>query len=283
MQKEFLNLIFVFFLGTSLATPCFALSALDIPSQSNRSLGAAGAYTAIVDGASAFNLNPAGLSRNAQYRRLYIDSRFYKDFRHWGLKTALIDGVTEDPVHWGFLFDTTHTRELKKEQYVVSASSGFKDIIFFGTSTRFTHFRESPAATSQWMFSIDTGLLAFVSDHISLGASLKNLLRPENSANLIPFSYAGGLGLNFKYFRLDLDAERNHSGHQLTFRAGGEWMVSPYVVLRAGYFQDRTRTEYGYSIGGSYQMDPRFGLDIGFLDQLHSSYKIFSAGLSFTL
>lgn len=260
-----------------------ALSVLDPGSLSTRGLGVAGAHTAIADDSSAFSVNPAGLSRNAEYRRVFANSRFYKDFKHWGLNAGIIDGITEDPIHWGFRFDSTRTQELKRNQYVFASSYGFRNIILFGTNTRFHQFNRTSTITPRWIFGMDAGVLGFVADYLSIGFAAKNIVRSEPSSELAPFSFSLGAALNLQRYRIDIDVERNHSGQAFYFRGGGEFAVVPTVTLRAGYFQDRQRREYGYSVGATIKPDNRFALDVGFLDQLKSSYKVFLLGVSFTL
>lgn len=283
MHLAALPCLLLFLVSSFLSIPTSALTSLDPGFLTSRSLGNAGAYTAIADDPTAFVLNPAGLSRNAGYRRIYFNGRFYRDFKHWGLNASLIDGMTEDPIHWGFRFDTTRTLELKREQYIFASSYSFRNIVMVGTNTRITQFNRSTNFDPAWIFTMDAGVLGFVNDYLSLGVAVKNFVRSETSSTMAPVSFSGGLAVNLERFRFDFDAERNQSIKQIVFRGGAEVSVTPYAILRGGYFQDRQRIESGYSLGATFRPDPRFNLDVGFLDQLRSSYRIFSLGMTFTL
>ncbi|MDB5038354.1 MAG: hypothetical protein JWQ35_1882 [Bacteriovoracaceae bacterium] len=237
---------------------------------------------AIADDQSAFNINPAGISRNSEYRRLYLNSRIYNDFKHWGLNAALIDGITEEPIQWGFLFDTTRTLAIKKEQYVFASSYNWKNYVLIGTTAKFTQFNRSLNYTPTWLFATDAGLLFFPTDYLSFGATLKNFIRSKTRSSLAPVFYGAGIAINLQKLRADLDIERNESDKESVFRGGVEFFLTPSVLIRGGYYQDRKRVDSGVTVGASAQND-RVGFDIGFLDAIHSDYKVFSMGISVTL
>ncbi len=255
-----------------------------------RSLGVSGAYRAIADDASAFETNPAGISRHSEYRRLYASSRFYSldktdagDSLNWGLNTSIIDGITEDPLHWGFSFDTTRSNPLKLQKYSLATSLNIKNIVLVGLGHRFFQFNRTIAFTPEWIFGMDLGVLAFPLDFLSVGAVVKNFVRSKNDSNKAPVEFGGGAALNLKRLRLAFDIEKNYSRAATFFMSGLEFSFTPISILRGGYYQDRTHSEYGYSVGMSVSPDPKFGMDLGFVDQLKSDYMVFSAGIALQL
>lgn len=262
------------------------LYAAPLESLPPRALGAGGAYMAIADDSSAFSTNPAGISRTAEYRRIYVSSRFYRldssaqaKGSQWGLQSSVIDGITEDPIHWGFNFDTTRTAPTKRQKYELATSIDFKNLILIGLTHRFSQYNRTPTNSASWVFTMDAGVLAFITDYLALAATTKNFVRSKKDKNLSPFTYGAGLSLNFKPLRISAEAEREHSLPQTWIRSGLEYTLTPYVISRAGYFQDRTRDQYGFTLGMSVLPDHRFNLDLAYLQQLKSDYKNFSFGI----
>src|SRR5690606_38769376 len=126
-----------------------------------QSLGAGGAYTSIADDQSAFFLNPAGISRHAQERKLYFSTNFHDRIKDWQLSGGFIDGITEDPLHFGFLFNTVRTGDYKKDEYILAPSLNLRNIVLIGVTNRIVKFNSSPGTPDTWEFAADAGVLIF--------------------------------------------------------------------------------------------------------------------------
>ena len=266
------------FLVASPLSSMKAESSVDPGTLSTRAMAVSGAYASIADDASAFMTNPAGISRHAEERKLFFGTRFYDGFKRWGLNAAVIDGITEDPLHWGFKFDTTRTQELQREFYSFATSYSFKNVVLLGINHHFDVFRETPLNQSKWLFALDAGVLIFASDFISFGAATTRFYRSKKDSSLAPFKYSAGASLNFRKFRAGAAVERNQSERRVVLKSGVEVQPVKFLMVRAGYFSDRTGNDRGYSLGMGVDPSERFRLDIAFLDHLKSSYKVFSGG-----
>ncbi len=275
------------FIGACLTANLSAVRAADQLQrhhQSTRSLGVGGAYVSIADDLSAFSLNPAGLSRNSENRMLAFDNRYVNRFRNWALQGAIIDGKTEDPLHWGFHFNIVETDIVEMDQYTLGLSYSYENYILVGISQRLTNFDTSGMTRDVWIYTMNAGGLWFVTDFLSLAAAVQNAFRSVADTTLVPVRLTGGLSFNFKYARLSTDLQKDLSNRRLILRGGVE--IQPLVSemsLRAGLFRDFDSEDSGYTLGMTTEPVKGFGIDFGFSDQLDSSLKIFSAGIQLRL
>lgn len=251
----------------------------DLHQQSVRSLGCAGAYSAIADGSSSLWLNPAGLSRNAENRLFFAQNHFVNDTKNWALGISLIDGKTEDPLHWGFLFDTVHTQEIEKDLFALGTSAGFFDTIFVGLTSRLVNYNRAQLTPERWAYSTDFGALAFLGDYVAIGATLQNTIRTYESPDFHPVKLNGGASFNFKRFRTALEVQRDFSKEAWLFRGGVEYQALQFTVVRGGYYRNRTGDESGLTAGLTLQFGQQFGIEGAYLDRLDSDIRYYSMGV----
>lgn len=263
---------------------CYAqIAAFDIHNQSPESLGMAGTARAIAADQSAFFENPAGLSRHSKHRVFVSDYSLLTGLgssgADWALKAGVIDGITEDPLHWGFLYSGVHTDLQRKDRYVFSSSFNYEDFLMLGVSSKVIRFGNASVTSRDWVYGIDLGALVFLTDHLAVASFIENIGRFDyNGVNSMPRVYGGGASLNFVNWRLGVDVERNHTDELLTVQTGIEYRVSPALTMRAGYFRELTEKEHGYSLGTSSELFRKLSIDFSFLDQLESNLRIFSLG-----
>lgn len=273
--------LFVVPLVWLLTSKVFALDLFDLQNQSTSSLSLSGATTATATDFSALSTNPAGISRHSESRLIGVDNRYFKKGRNWGLGVGVIDGVTEDPLHWAFHINTVHTRELEMDQYTFGTSYNHNDILLIGVSHRLTKFHPALSIINDGLYySLGAGILALVSDHISLGLGGQNLFRSERYGSILPSRVVGGMAANFMTVRGDIDLERNLSNENWVLKSGVEYKVSDAITFKVGWNQNLTHEDKGYSLGNSISIVDRLNLDFGFLDQLNSSIITISGGFS---
>lgn len=254
---------------------------LDLSSQSIRSLGAGGAYTSIAEDFYAFGKNPAGLSRNAEQRKLGVQNFFANRVKDWSLQAGLIDGITEDPLHWGFYFHTTHTRDLRWDQYALGTSYNYENLVLVGISHRLSKFGRSRLARDMWAYGGQAGVLAFLTDWLSIGASGENIARSKSLGSVSPVKGSFGMSFNSRPCRIGLDVERNFSEKLNKFRFGIEAKATTFLIVRAGGFVDSKKRDMAVTTGFSLSPFEQFQLDFAVLDQWSSSFYVVSSGLTF--
>jgi hypothetical protein len=143
-----------------------------------------------------------------------------------------------------------------------------------------TKFHEASFTRDGLYYSLGLGALGFVSDYFSIGIATQNLVRSEKYGSVLPTRFSSGLGFNFQLFRADLDLERNLSNKEWISKSGIEIKPSDTIIFRAGWHQNFTREDKGYSLGSSVSLLDHANLDFGFLDQMNSSIIIVSGGMS---
>lgn len=249
--------------------------------QSPASLGAGGAYASIVDDESAFFQNPAGTGRNINRRQIFAENHFLNAANRWNLKAGFIDGVTEAPFTFGFLFSTLHTIERKKEDYIANTSINWDNFIMIGLSHHLLRMREALRTRSKWAFGLDAGILAFPFEFLAIGVSFRNFYRTFESVEELPRVLMSGISLNFKDIRIGFDAERNFSSQSHEFRCGIEYSLLDFTIIRAGYFTDRHGSQKGYTTGVQLHYMENVSADFAFVDFLQSNDSTYSMGLKF--
>jgi len=254
---------------------------------SPRSLGVGEATVSSADDTSAFVVNPAGLSRHASIRRLSGHGFIQRKPSHYNVSGAFIDGVTEDPLHWGFRFQHQSSALSKFQDYGLGLSSQWGEHILFGTSQHLQHFKTTARHQKTWAYTWHAGLLLLINDYWAFGASIENPYRFTKKRAIDPMIVRSGMSLNLESWRFltqyDFDASHETQG----LKAGLEWRTIASLTLRGGFFHDFNRSfrrddslARGYSLGASLEPDRHFSLDLAFLDQLKSSERILSFGLS---
>lgn len=257
---------------------------LDVNDQSPRSLGAAGSYISFSDDQSAFSQNPAGLSRHSENRKIFLSNHFVDGWKNWALQGAVIDGKTEDPLHWGFSFNSVHTDLERKDRYSLGLSFNWKNLFLVGLTNDLFNFGNASLTTDEWSYGMNFGALAFIGDYIAIGGAVIHAVKMRNDANPLPRSYNGGLSLNVLKFRLDAEIHRDQDRKKFIYRSGLEYQPMDSTTFRAGYHQDQSGDEKIYSFGVTLNpVGNRFSLDLGYLDQLKSSFKALSVGMSLRL
>jgi len=270
--------------GLIFISPAYGFDQFSIHNHTPKSLGAGGAYVSIVDDDSAFQLNPGGISRHAESRSLIFHSTFVEKASSWALGGAVIDGLTEDPLHWGFQFNTVHTEKLKMEYYNLASSYNFRDFILIGVTNQLTKFHHSALTSNPLIFTMSAGVLIFATDTVSIGLSVLNPVRTRESGILAPVKFLGGGGFNLKHLRAGLDYERDFSNRINTIRMGVELQpLTASFSLRGGFYREITHGIFGYTTGFTATPTESLGVDFAFLDQLNSEFKAFTTGLRIRL
>lgn len=246
------------------------------------SLGVANAVTSIASHTSAFYFNPAGISRHSEYRLVSASPRFIESADNFGVQAAVIDGKTEDPLHWGFSYNFARSESVARfHDFVLGTSYNFNNRVLIGVGQRLTNFDRRALTPEKWTYGINAGALVFVTDHIAFGASFDNFVRSNESAITNPVIFRSGVSANFERFRIGLDAERDQSNTKTTGRMGGEWQATQLMQSRAGFFSDTAQKDIGYTLGLGFKPSEIFQLNLAFMDQLKSSVMIYVTDVVF--
>lgn len=277
-------------MGVVLAAPLSSFAEYATPvfnphEQSVKSFGAAGAYVSFADDSSAFTLNSAGISRNLEERSLGASYRIFKKRRDFGFRAFVIDGKTENPLGWGFLFDWARTREDWHQDYRLGLSFNYKNILMIGSSSVFSRYSPTSVTTRDyWQYANDFGALAFIGNYIAVGVSAKNIIRTKGETS--PYRLLAGVSGNFRQARLSLEGERNLTDEIWIARAGAELKPFQTVTVRGGGYFGRYKdasTERGYTLGLSLHPLNKFMMDFAYHDRIKSDERSFMVGLSFRI
>ncbi len=258
-----------------------AITELDLHDLGPTGIGAAAATTSIADGSSAFNLNPAGLSRHSERRFFDVHSKFFqkRPKENWSVGGSVIDGKTEDPLHWGFRFNSVHTERIKRDTYDLALSFNFKNIVLAGISNQLSDFDRALETPERWTYSMNAGLLLFATDFLSVGAAMSNLLRSTRAATIEPVKGRLGLSFNWIWFRVAADWERDFSHKTNEGRTSLELNPIDMMKFRAGYYRNFTTKAHGLGLCTSVAVFDRLSLDFSLLDAFNSSLRVFTGGL----
>ncbi len=255
-----------------------SLFAMDELRQSARSLGAAGAYSPIADDLSAFYLNPAGLSRNSESRIFAMGGTALENTKkNFGLHAALIDGKTEDPLHWGFLFNMAKTDSRRFYDYILASSYSYQGFLMLGIQNRISSF-ELP--TDKTAFSISVGALALLGENLTLSISGSNLYRTHTDGVDLPLSFGGGGSFNLEMIRLAFNFERLHEQNKTYGRIAGEILLGENMMVRGGYLSDIHAADRAWSAGLSLMPTEGSSLDVGYLHYLNADFFVLNTGLT---
>ncbi len=249
--------------------------------QSGASLGSGGAYTSIADDESAFYLNAAGTARRMNGRQIFVHNHFLDGAKKWNLKAGFIDGITEAPLTFGFLFSTLNTAERKKDDYIANTSFNWENYAMIGLSHHILRLRQARTTSSKWAYGLDSGVLIFPHDIVAIGVHFRNFYRTFESTIELPRVLVAGLSLNLRKLRISVDGERNFSTQTHELRAGLEYSISSFMILRGGYFTDRKNQQNGYTTGVQIHYAENVSADFAFVDFLHSDTFTYTAGMKF--
>lgn len=267
-------------------SPTLSAAGLDELDHSTRSLGAGGAYTSIADDASAFALNPAGIARHPGPRRVFLRNHQLltkradgsKNAKQWNLAAGHTGGATEEPLHFGFQFQTMNSDARDLERYTLGLAYSFRNFVLLGTTNNFTNFNSAATTRDRWTYDLNVGLLIFPVDFLAVGVAAKNVVRSRKDSQHLPFTYSGGAPLNLLNIRISAELERNHSADQLFFRAGGEYRLLGILHFRGGFYVEKEQDILGYTLGSSVEPIDGFEIVTSFEDQLKSSSLTLSFG-----
>ncbi len=262
----------------------WAPAGIQVHELSPEALGMAGSFVSVADDSSNFYQNPAGLGRIVGKRRVSSDVRFKEKFKEFGVHVSLMDGKTQEPLAWGFAFNTARTDYEKFYDYAVASSFSFMRMFHFGAQTSFTNFNTAEVTDDRWIISGDLGGLALFGDHVSIGMSGKNIWRSKKKGSLAPVSASGGAGINFFRWRASIEGERDFSNKIWSGRVGGEFRVFEEFVVRAGYATNYKGEilDKAYTLGVSIRAGNMFSIAGAFMDVLNSSERAVSSGLQFS-
>ena len=252
-----------------------------------RSLGVAEAVVAAADDAAAFVVNPAGISRHASQRRLALNGHFEEKANEYNISTSVLDGLTEDPLHWGFRFQHESSGLSKFQDYALGLSSAFNRYLMLGTSQHLSHFGKTLQTQKMWAYTFHAGALILLNDYFALGFSVENPYRFKKLRAMDPFVVRSGASLNLEAFRFLLQHDWDSSNQCQALKTGMEWRALRALILRGGFFHEFNKSlervdslPRGYSLGFSLEPDRHFSFDFAFLDQLRSSQRFISMGVS---
>jgi hypothetical protein len=258
-----------------LQVPLFGMDELR---QSARSLGAAGAYAPIADDLSAFYLNPAGLSRNSESRIFAMGATALENTKdNFGLRAALIDGKTEDPLHWGFLFNMAQTESRRFYDYILASSYSYQGFLMIGIQNRISSF-ELP--TDKTVFSVSVGALALLGENLTLSVSGSNLYRTQTDQADLPLSFGGGGSLNLETIRFAFNFERLHEPNKTYGSFAAEILLSENMMARGGYLSDIHAADRAWSAGLSLMPTEGSSLDVGYLHYLNADFFVLNTGVT---
>ncbi len=251
---------------------------MDYLRQSARSLGAAGAYSSIADDSSAFYLNPAGLSRNSEARLFATTGTFLENTRdNFGITAALMDGKTEDPLHWGFLFNMARTESRRFYDYVLASSYSYDGFLMVGIQNRLSSFELPSDKTA---FSISAGALALLGENLTLSIWGANLYRTDTENPDLPLSFGGGGSFNLETIRLAFNFERLPEPNKVYAQMAGELLIGENMMLRGGYLSDIHAADRAWSAGLSLLPTEGSSLDVGYLHYLNADFFVLNSGLT---
>lgn len=251
--------------------------------ESPKSLGAAGAYRSIADDPSTFYTNPAGLARHQENRFVFLSGDVVPTGLGGGKKdyvvqAGLLDGKTEKPLAWGFSFAGVHTDTNRKDFYTFDSAFNFENFFLIGLSNSIINFGTRTRTEDQWAYSLGVGIMAFLHEFVSVGVQAQNLLNSAKDANHLDRRFSLGVSLNLLNLRWAVDMERNQDEGEQVLQTGIEYRFLPGLFLRSGYFRNLTTKEHGYTMGTSSELANRFFVDLGYLNQLKSSFSLLSFG-----
>lgn len=221
-----------------------------------RAVALCGAFTSLSDNSIAVFYNPSGLGQ-MKYRELSV---FYSP-APFGLKELSTAALSyAEPFKFGVLgFGAkTYGFELYREtNLLVSYGNNYKKRIFYGLNLNLYHIKiqNYNSATS---FGVDIGTMAYLTRFLKWGFFAKNLSGSTigNSKEKIAQVYRTGFTVHPRDdLNFILEAEKDVK-YPVSVRAGIEYSIYDYVVLRAGVGSEPS--VYSGGIGINYNM---FSLD----------------------
>jgi len=247
--------------------------------QSARSLGVAGAYTAIADDRSSFYLNPAGLSRFAEKRSLSFQGGSRERWKNWSLGASFVDGITEDPLQWGFSFDTTSFPALRQDRYSLATSFRLWDFFRLGVVHHLVYLGRS---FDDWFYQLDAGAIILLGDHFLVGSRMGSAMKASDKFDFSERELRSGVSFNSLNFRLGSDFVYGFKTKGKSFQTGIEYLTHDFLTARAGYQYSQFTKKHAYSFGSSVKVEEQFSVDTGFIDFIKSSEFACLGSISFS-
>lgn len=248
-----------------------------VQEQSTHSLGMAGAVRSFTEDDGAFFLNPGGLARQNSKRWATAFGGSFEKFSHWGVGGALIDGRTEEPLSWGFLGQSLHWGDTRKDQYSLGLAVSLFSSLYLGLVHDLHYFG---ASIDDWAYSLDVGAMYLWGDHLALGISSKNLAQASDQEDLINRELGAGISFHMKRFRISTDASYDLDQKDKRFMAGGEFLLLSQIKMRGGYTYEAKSHSHAYSVGASNTILEKLILHTAWMDFIDSKHFRAQASLS---
>jgi hypothetical protein len=258
-------------------------STVDTP----RATSMGGAHAAIATGNDALVVNPAGIAAVRRYH-FELDGLYDSKFPAQGVMVSVVDSATTS-VASGMLFSRwgSGQPEHRGEGWLLgfSYASQVSQGLFFGGTTKFTHFHSPPdgGLTAKWMQ--DIGVLSRRGSGFSWAAVMQNLslekvpLFPPTGTVGLAWGSDNDWHLSFDY-KADL-TDLSNVKHRVAL--GGELLLESSFALRGGATWDPSASYWWASAGIGF-LTEKGGFQIVWRRRVSGGYdQFFEGGLTIYL
>ncbi len=219
-------------------------------------LSLGGAYRALANDNSAILLNPAGIGQN---RSLTIAADWLTSSR-FDIDTysgSIIDATDTERFATGFSFDHVNQdifgNGVKYTQFTLAVAGNLTPGLSAGISGKYYQSSiESPVLTGPDGFTMDAGLLYFITPKISAAATIHNIFEGDGDPN-IPLLVSGGIAVRpDERSALVMDVVQDFSTtatETTNLHFGGLYSITPDFTIRSGFGWDRIRDNSFFGAG----------------------------------
>ncbi len=256
-----------------------------------RALGMGGGFVALADDASALYYNPAGLPNlnyqefSAMHINLFEGTSY--NYAGWVFPDSKLGGfgigffrIGTDDIERRSRFISGGTFGYSQSQILLSYGNSLGDRLSIGGSFKIVN--QSLDSLSDYGLGFDLGITAKMSNHISAGIILRDIIPPElELASLnetTPITIASGIGLKnvLLYDKTILNAALDFEkieNRSLKIHTGAELLFNQSYALRLGYDNNnfsfgtgmvvnRVKIDYAYKIMDNINDSHRFSLSL---------------------
>jgi hypothetical protein len=231
----------------------FPLSASAFYYGGGKSLGLAGAYTAVSDDTCAVYMNPAGLAQTKSYTvEINHETNKIPGSKLWGI--TLVDSQASS-LAAGLAY-YKETRDFypalsdSEEMFVLALAEQFKSNLFFGISYKYIKQRHHTRDDQTW----DAGMILRLTPQLKMAFTGKNLsstkmdeIHKLYTAGLA-YTAPNGLGLSYDITK----DEDTIAEEDITYSVGVDVMAMSAINFRGGYMVDKIQDKKFYSLNIAY-------------------------------